>query len=66
MGGQNYYSIVGTLAVGMELPQRDIPLKKQRTKTQIQTRSTIESHDHHMGNAPRTPRKTQDISTSTF
>jgi hypothetical protein len=25
MSGQTYYSIVGTLAVGVELPQRGIP-----------------------------------------
>jgi hypothetical protein len=67
MGGQTYYSVVGTLAAaGMELPQWGIPRRKQRMNSQIQIRSTIESHDHHMGKAPRTPRKTQDISTSTF
>jgi hypothetical protein len=63
MDGHTYYSIVGTLAEGVELSQQGIPHRKQRTNSQIQTRSTIESHDHYMGKAPRTPRKTQDIST---
>jgi hypothetical protein len=66
MGGQTYISVVETHAAGVELPQRGIPRRKQRTNIQIQTRSTIESHEHYMGNAPETPRETQDISTSTF
>jgi hypothetical protein len=66
MGGQTYNSVVGTLAAGVELPQRGIPCRKHRVNSQIQTRITIESHDHYMGKAPRTPSKTQDISTSTF
>jgi hypothetical protein len=59
MVGQTYNRVVATLAAGLELPQLGIPLRKQRMNSQIQTRSTVESHDHHVVKAPRTPRKTQ-------
>jgi hypothetical protein len=66
MGGQTYNSVVGTLAAGVELPQRCIPHRKQPMNSHIQTRSTSESHAQHVGKTPRAPRKTQDISTATF